>query len=135
PSVVIYIMLNEPKGEKYYGGLVAAPMFSELGKEILAYLKVAPDPSLADEVKKSNLDFSPDKIRQESGPSAGPDWTESHENSTEVPVDEEDQMPEWLRLDDEVMSEPEAIVIPKEVKKSLEPKKGFFSDEDSLIWE
>ncbi|PCJ20703.1 MAG: hypothetical protein COB02_04030 [Candidatus Cloacimonadota bacterium] len=124
PRLVIYIMLNEPKGEKYYGGQVAAPMFSDLGKEILAYLNVEPDPSLKEEVEKTNLDFSPDKIRQESGPSAGPDWTE---NSTEVLVDEEDQMPEWLRLD-----EP-GFIQPRTIKPSV--KTQALDDEDSWIWD
>lgn len=135
PKVVIYIMLNEPKGEKYYGGQVAAPMFSSLGKEILAYLKVAPDPSLAEEVEKTVVDFSPDKIRQESGPSAGPDWTQSSTNTEHIPVDEEDKMPDWLRLDDDIVTESEATIIPDEIKKSQDTKKGLFNDEDSLIWD
>jgi cell division protein FtsI (penicillin-binding protein 3) len=42
PAVVILVMLDEPEGA-YYGGSVAAPVFSRVGRRILEYLAVPPD--------------------------------------------------------------------------------------------
>mgnify|MGYP001586794074 CR=1 FL=1 len=42
PALVILVMIDEPVGERT-GGEVAAPVFSEIGRETLRYLKVAPD--------------------------------------------------------------------------------------------
>lgn len=44
PRVVIVVSIDEPQGE-YYGGQVAAPVFSEICTRILPYLNVAPDGS------------------------------------------------------------------------------------------
>ncbi|MEK7286500.1 MAG: penicillin-binding protein 2 [Nitrospirota bacterium] len=42
PALVILVMIDEPLGEET-GGEIAAPIFSEIGRETLRYLKVAPD--------------------------------------------------------------------------------------------
>ena len=36
-------MINEPRGKYYYGGLVAAPVFSAVMDDALRLLNVAPD--------------------------------------------------------------------------------------------
>jgi len=36
-------MINEPRGKYYYGGLVAAPIFSAVMDDALRLLNVAPD--------------------------------------------------------------------------------------------
>ena len=41
PRLVIFVMVDEPKGEAY-GGLVAAPIFSRIAAQALSYLKVPP---------------------------------------------------------------------------------------------
>ena len=43
PRLVIAVMVNEPKGKDYYGGLVAAPVFSAVMDDALRLLNVAPD--------------------------------------------------------------------------------------------
>ena len=43
PRVVIAVMLDEPSGKHYYGGEVAAPVFSRIMAGALRVLEVAPD--------------------------------------------------------------------------------------------
>ncbi len=43
PRVVIYIVVDEPRGERVSGGLVAAPAFRELARGIMIHLEVPPD--------------------------------------------------------------------------------------------
>src|SRR2546428_12714801 len=37
------VMVEEPKGAKFHGGDVAAPVFSRIAQPMLMYLKVPPD--------------------------------------------------------------------------------------------
>lgn len=46
PKLVVLVMIDEPK-DKYWGGDVAAPVFSEITRETLRYLNV---PSLGERV-------------------------------------------------------------------------------------
>lgn len=43
PRIVIVVMVDDPSGEHYYGGLVAAPVFSRIAQGALRVLAVAPD--------------------------------------------------------------------------------------------
>jgi cell division protein FtsI (penicillin-binding protein 3) len=43
PRVAMVVMLNEPRGKKFYGGQVAGPVFSAVMAETLRLLNVAPD--------------------------------------------------------------------------------------------
>lgn len=43
PRLVAVVMINEPRGKHYYGGLVAAPVFSAVMDDALRLLNVAPD--------------------------------------------------------------------------------------------
>lgn len=43
PRVSLVVVINEPQGDQYYGGSVAAPVFSEVMKGALQILNVAPD--------------------------------------------------------------------------------------------
>jgi len=43
PKAVIYVMLDNPKGGKHFGSVVAAPVFKSIGQQLMWYLKVAPD--------------------------------------------------------------------------------------------
>ncbi|OGD21042.1 MAG: hypothetical protein A2W03_10190 [Candidatus Aminicenantes bacterium RBG_16_63_16] len=47
PAVSIIVVINDPKGRFYYGGLVAAPVFREIARRVLLYLNRFPefDPS------------------------------------------------------------------------------------------
>ena len=43
PRIAIAVIVNEPGGDEYYGGQVAAPVFSEIGSHTLRLLGIAPD--------------------------------------------------------------------------------------------
>ena len=43
PKIAIAVIINEPGGKEYYGGQVAAPVFSEIGSHTLRLLGIAPD--------------------------------------------------------------------------------------------
>jgi membrane peptidoglycan carboxypeptidase len=43
PSLVGFVVMDTPRGGFYYGGLVAAPVFSRIMADALAYLGVPPD--------------------------------------------------------------------------------------------
>ncbi|MCB1801026.1 MAG: penicillin-binding protein 2 [Gammaproteobacteria bacterium] len=46
PRVVMVVMINEPRGEKFYGGQVAGPVFSTVMAETLRLMNVEPDLAL-----------------------------------------------------------------------------------------
>jgi cell division protein FtsI (penicillin-binding protein 3) len=43
PRLVGMVMIDDPQGSDYYGGLVAAPVFSKVMREGLRLLQVPPD--------------------------------------------------------------------------------------------
>lgn len=43
PQVVLVVVINNPKGDEYYGGLVAAPTFSKIMEGILMVKNISPD--------------------------------------------------------------------------------------------
>ena len=43
PRLVLAVMIDEPEGGQYYGGLVAAPVFSQVMKGALRILNIPPD--------------------------------------------------------------------------------------------
>jgi cell division protein FtsI (penicillin-binding protein 3) len=43
PELVAVVMINEPSKEEYYGGLVAAPVFSRIMTDAVRLLDIAPD--------------------------------------------------------------------------------------------
>ncbi len=43
PRLVMVVMIDEPAGEKYYGGLVAAPVFSRVMSGALRLMNIPPD--------------------------------------------------------------------------------------------
>jgi cell division protein FtsI (penicillin-binding protein 3) len=47
PRVVMVVVLNEPRGEEYYGGKVAGPVFAAVMAETLRLMNVAPDAAIA----------------------------------------------------------------------------------------
>jgi cell division protein FtsI (penicillin-binding protein 3) len=60
PKLAIVVMVNDPKGDHYYGGEVAAPVFSKVMGGSLQYLNVIPDGknahlvSLADDLREGH---------------------------------------------------------------------------------
>lgn len=43
PRLAMVVVVNEPQGDKYYGGAIAAPIFSEVMESALQILNVPPD--------------------------------------------------------------------------------------------
>ncbi|MBL4828812.1 MAG: peptidoglycan glycosyltransferase FtsI [Aliivibrio sp.] len=43
PQIALVVVINEPQGDQYYAGQVAAPVFSEVLKSALQILNIAPD--------------------------------------------------------------------------------------------
>jgi cell division protein FtsI (penicillin-binding protein 3) len=43
PRIVMVVMIDEPSAGDYYGGVVAAPVFSKVMGEALRLLNIAPD--------------------------------------------------------------------------------------------
>ncbi|MFC6669563.1 peptidoglycan D,D-transpeptidase FtsI family protein [Marinobacterium aestuariivivens] len=52
PRIVLVVMVDNPKGQEYYGGEVAAPVFSRIAAGALRLLNVAPDSWPGDEGKR-----------------------------------------------------------------------------------
>ncbi|MDX1512551.1 MAG: penicillin-binding protein 2 [Gammaproteobacteria bacterium] len=48
PRIVVVVVIDEPNGEEYYGGRVAAPVFAEITRGALRLLGLAPDNRGAD---------------------------------------------------------------------------------------
>ncbi|OOZ37285.1 peptidoglycan D,D-transpeptidase FtsI family protein [Solemya velesiana gill symbiont] len=55
PRLVMVVMIDEPRAGKYYGGQVAAPVFSKVMAGALRLLNVAPDDLSADSVRLAGL--------------------------------------------------------------------------------
>jgi len=56
PRLAMVVIINEPRGEKYYGGAVAAPVFSRIMAGALRMMDIPPD-SLPITVKQAVLDM------------------------------------------------------------------------------
>jgi stage V sporulation protein D (sporulation-specific penicillin-binding protein) len=54
PKLVLLVMIDEPKGE-YYGGVVAAPVFSAAMRDILRYLEIPPQEEPVDVTEQETV--------------------------------------------------------------------------------
>ncbi|MGI6620558.1 MAG: penicillin-binding transpeptidase domain-containing protein [Bacillota bacterium] len=54
PKLVLLVMIDEPKGE-YYGGIVAAPVFSAVMRDVLRYLEIPPQEEPVDETEQETV--------------------------------------------------------------------------------
>jgi cell division protein FtsI (penicillin-binding protein 3) len=43
PRIIVAVMIDEPSAGQYYGGAVAAPVFSEVVQQALRMMAVQPD--------------------------------------------------------------------------------------------
>ncbi len=60
PEIAVFVMLDEPKGSNYYGGVISAPVNSKIMADVLPYL--AYEPSYSDEeLKKLSIEV-PDTV-------------------------------------------------------------------------
>jgi cell division protein FtsI (penicillin-binding protein 3) len=49
PRLVMVVVIDEPGGEEYYGGAVAAPVFSRVMQDALRILNIPPDAELIEQ--------------------------------------------------------------------------------------
>jgi cell division protein FtsI (penicillin-binding protein 3) len=54
PKLLIAVAIDEPKGS-YYGGVVSAPVFKEIGSWALAHLRISPGTDLAGSIGRQEL--------------------------------------------------------------------------------
>lgn len=60
PEIAVFVMLDEPKGSNYYGGVISAPVNSKIMADVLPYLGY--EPSYSDEeLKKMSVEV-PDVV-------------------------------------------------------------------------
>ncbi len=60
PEIAVFVMLDEPKGDNYYGGVISAPVNSKIMSDVLPYLGY--EPSYSDEeLKKMSVEV-PDVV-------------------------------------------------------------------------
>jgi len=55
PRLIVAVMIDEPQGGSYYGGLVAGPAFNTIMSNSLMYLKIEPDQQITEHNTNSNL--------------------------------------------------------------------------------
>ncbi|MGR4872043.1 peptidoglycan D,D-transpeptidase FtsI family protein [Variovorax sp. LARHSF232] len=58
PRIIVAVMIDEPSNGQYFGGLVAAPVFSEVVQQTLRMMNVAPDLAVKPLVVTTGVDES-----------------------------------------------------------------------------
>lgn len=53
PRIAVIVMIDNPSGNSYYGGVVAAPVAGKILSEVLRYLDIMPEESVVSEIPKS----------------------------------------------------------------------------------
>ena len=66
PEIVVVVVINEPGGDLYYGGDIAAPVFSRVMKGALRVLNIAPDAQQY-QTKRKQLKNSDEKLQLAAG--------------------------------------------------------------------
>jgi len=55
PRIVVAVMIDEPSGGQYFGGLVAAPVFSQVVQQTLRIMNVPPDLAVKPEIVANSV--------------------------------------------------------------------------------
>lgn len=58
PRIIVAVMIDEPSDGKYYGGLAAAPVFSEVVQQTLRMMGVQPDMSVKPQIETQAVEES-----------------------------------------------------------------------------
>jgi len=58
PRIVVAVMIDEPSNGQYYGGLVAAPVFSEVVQQTLRLMGVSPDVEVKPQIVATTVEES-----------------------------------------------------------------------------
>jgi cell division protein FtsI (penicillin-binding protein 3) len=62
PRIIVAVMVDEPTGGKYFGGDVAAPVFSQVVQQTLRMMNVAPDIEVMPKVVATTLPAEPESF-------------------------------------------------------------------------
>ena len=62
PKLVMAVIIDEPQGSQYYGGQVAAPVFSRVAQGALRILNIPPDNLKDSQTPTLMADKSPDAL-------------------------------------------------------------------------
>ena len=58
PRIVVAVMIDEPSNGRYYGGDVAAPVFSETVQQTLRMMGVQPDMAVKPQIVSKSVEES-----------------------------------------------------------------------------
>ncbi|WP_372660759.1 penicillin-binding transpeptidase domain-containing protein, partial [Hydrogenophaga sp.] len=58
PRIIVAVMIDEPRNGQYFGGLVAAPVFSEMVQQTLRILGVQPDMTVKPQIVDAGVEES-----------------------------------------------------------------------------
>jgi cell division protein FtsI (penicillin-binding protein 3) len=62
PRIIVGVMVDEPGNGVYYGGAVAAPVFSQVVQQTLRMMNVAPDLEVKPQVVAHALPAAPESF-------------------------------------------------------------------------
>ncbi len=63
PRIIVAVMVDEPRAGRFFGGQVAAPVFSQIAQHTLRTLDVAPDRSFAQQIVAKDAAALPEHYR------------------------------------------------------------------------
>jgi cell division protein FtsI (penicillin-binding protein 3) len=58
PRIIVAVMIDEPSNGQYFGGVVAAPVFSEVVQQTLRLMKVQPDVTVKPQIVANPVEES-----------------------------------------------------------------------------
>ena len=58
PRLIVAVMIDEPSNGQYFGGLVAAPVFSEVVQQTLRFMGVPPDQTVRPQIVAQTVEES-----------------------------------------------------------------------------
>jgi cell division protein FtsI (penicillin-binding protein 3) len=58
PRIIVAVMIDEPSNGQYFGGVVAAPVFSEVVQQTLRLMNVQPDVTVKPQIVANPVEES-----------------------------------------------------------------------------
>ena len=62
PRIIVAVMVDEPSAGKYFGGDVAAPVFSQVVQQTLRTLSVPPDIDVRSQIVEHDIPAEPESF-------------------------------------------------------------------------
>lgn len=64
PEIALLVIIDEPKGDKYYGGEIAAPVAGDIFREVIRYMDYKPNFHENEDIKKNQQEVIVPEIRE-----------------------------------------------------------------------